>query len=298
MGATVTAEELAAARAAFRTEARRGEFHTGRYRLRYSAWGDGPPVVFVHGMAGAADQFVMVRHRLASGYTTVAYELPDGLTDGAALGRYTLREYVADLLALFDHLGYRRAAVLGSSFGSIITLSALVAYPDRFTAAVLQGGFARRPLSRWEVQAARLGRFLPGWFGDWPVIYRAISVGGNPNLFRDAPPAVADFFLRSGGMTTCRAAAVRGLTLARTDLRSLLPTIRTPLLLVGGDQDELVPRWCEAEVEAGVPGARRVEIAGCGHYPQFTHPGPMAAAVAEFLGGPAARTGPPAGDSS
>lgn len=297
MAATVTEAELAAARVAFRREARPGGFHTGRYRLRYSAWGDGPPVVFVHGMAGAADQFVIVRHRLAGRFTTVAYELPNGLTDGAALGRYTFREYVADLLALLDHLGHRRAAVVGSSFGSPIALSALAAHPDRFAAAALQGGFARRPLARAEAQAARLGRFLPGWVGSWPAVHAAVQERGAAALFRSVPPAVWGFFLRSTGNVPCRAVALRGLTLAGTDLRPLLPAVRTPLLLVGGDRDELVPRWCEAEVEAGVPGCRRVEIAGCGHYPQFTHPGPMAEAVAEFLG-PAARTGSAGGVSS
>lgn len=291
--ATVTEGELVAARAAFRRGARTGAFHSSRYRLRYSVWGDGPPLVFVHGMAGAADQFVMLRHKLADRFTTVAYELPDGLTDGSALGRYRLPDYVDDLLALLDDLGQRRAFVLGSSFGSTITLTALAAHPDRFTAAVLQGGFARRPLAWPERRAAQLGRFLPGWFGDWPAIYRAISEGGNPGFHQAVPPAVWEFFLHSGGQTTCRAAALRGLLLGDTDLRPLLPSIRTPLLQIGGDRDELVPRWCEEEVTAGVSGARRVEFAGCGHYPQFSHPGPMADAVAGFLHAPA-RTESPA----
>lgn len=295
MAATVTAEDLTAARAASRREARRGECHTGRCRLRYSAWGDGPPVVFVHGMAGAADQFHIVRHRLADRFTTVAYELPDGLTDGSALGRYTLSDYAADLVALLDHLGHRRVAVVGSSFGSVITLAALAAYPDRFTPAVLQGGFARRPLTAPEYRLAQVCRFLPGYFGDWPLIHRRIQEQGASTLCRSVPPAVWEFFLESGGKTTCRAAALRGLTLARTDLRPLLRAIRTPLLMIGGNRDELVPRWCESEVEAGIPGTRRVEFAGCGHYPQFTHPGPMADAIAAFLTGTAARTtGPPA----
>jgi pimeloyl-ACP methyl ester carboxylesterase len=279
----VTDGELYAAQAAFRREARGGVVRTGRYRLRYSAWGDGPPVVFVHGMAGAADQFVMVRHRLADRLTTAAYELPDGVTDGSVLGRYTLRDYAADLVALLDHLGHRRAAVVGSSFGSLVALSALAAYPERFSAAVLQGGFARRPLDRWQLAAARLGRFLPGWVGDWPAIQAAFQERGAAAVYRAVPPAVWAFFLRSTGRVPCRAAALRGLTLARADLRPLLPTIRTPLLLVGGDRDDLIPRWCEAEVEAGVAGCRRVEIAGCGHYPQFTHPGPMADAIGSYL---------------
>ena len=53
--------------------------------------------------------------------------------------------------------------------------------------------------------------------------------------------------------------------------------------MIGGDRDTIVPRQFEAEVEAGVPGARRVEFAACGHYPQYTLPGPTAAALTDFF---------------
>lgn len=280
---TVTADQLFAAQAAFRREARHGVFDTGRYRLRHFRWGDGPPLVFVHGMAGTASQFMMVMHRLAGRFTCIGYELPDGVSDGSRLGRYTHREYVADLLALLDHLGHTRAHVVGSSFGSTITLSAVAAAPERFGRAVLQGGFARRPLTRGQLLAARQGQYLPGWFGDWPYFYRQAVSAGNERFRASVPPAVWEFFVANGARTTNRAAALRGRTIGRTDLRPLLPGIRTPLLQIGGDRDELVPRWCEAEVEKRVPGARRVEVAGCGHYPQFTHPDRMADEVAAFL---------------
>src|SRR3954470_3953059 len=102
---SVTDEELHAALAAFRAEARRGTLDTGRYRMRYFAWGSGPPVVFVHGMADAAQAFVMVMHRLVARFPCIAYELPDGTTDGSRLAPYTPADYVDDLLALTDHLG-------------------------------------------------------------------------------------------------------------------------------------------------------------------------------------------------
>src|SRR6478609_883142 len=110
-GPTVTADEFRTALARYRREARRGVVHTGRYRLGYRVWGSGPPVVFVHGMADVGRSFVMVMARLADRFTAIEYDLPNGLTDGSAIGRYSHREYVADLVALLDHLGHRRAAV-------------------------------------------------------------------------------------------------------------------------------------------------------------------------------------------
>src|SRR5215831_2018801 len=159
----VTAHELHSARVAFRAEARHGTLDTGRYRMRYFTWGSGPPVVFIHGMADAAEAFVMVMHRLADRFTCIGYELPDGTTDGSRLARYTHADYAADLLALLDHMKCEPAAVVGSSFGSIVTITALATTPHRFTHGVLQNGFAHRPLNHFQRALARVARFWPGW---------------------------------------------------------------------------------------------------------------------------------------
>src|SRR4051812_34092795 len=111
-----TATDLRAALYHFTRDAKPGTLDTSRYRMRYVVWGAGPPLVFIHGMADVGRSFVPVMHHLIDRFTCVAYELPDGTTDGSALGRYTHRDYVAGLLALLDHLGYDRTAVLGSSF--------------------------------------------------------------------------------------------------------------------------------------------------------------------------------------
>jgi pimeloyl-ACP methyl ester carboxylesterase len=280
----VTTEELHAALPAFPAGATRGVLDTGRYRMRYFAWGSGPPVVFVHGMADAAAAFVMVMHRLVRRFTCVAYELPDGTTDGSALARYTLADHTADLVALLDHLKLPAAAVVGSSFGSLVALSALATHPDRFTHGVLQNGFARRPLNRAQRVLARSARFWPGWFADWPAIHRRVMWYLERPTLAALPPAVAELFLAHAGRTPIRAAALRALAIDRADLRASLPSIRRPVLLLTGGADRLVPRSCWDVLESGLPDLRRVEFADCGHYPQYTHPGAMAEAIADFLG--------------
>ena len=226
----------------------------------------------------------MVMHRLVDRFTCVAYELPDGTTDGSALARYTDSDYAADLIALLDHLGFARGAVVGSSFGSLVALSALAAHPDRFTHGVLQNGFARRSLNPFHRQLARSARFWPGWFADWPAIHRRVMRRIERATLSAVPPAVAHLFLHHAGRTPIRAAALRGLAIDRTDLRHVLPAIRLPVLLLTGDQDRLVPRACWEDLARGVPHLRRVEFAACGHYPQYTHPGLMADAIGAFLG--------------
>jgi len=277
-------EEFRSATTAFRAEASSGILDTGRYRMRYFVWGSGPPVVFIHGMSDTASAFTMVMHHLVERHTCIGYELPDGLTDGSALARYTHADYTADLLALLDHLKLSRAAVVGSSFGSTIALAALAAAPSRFTHGVLQNGFAHRPLNRWQRQLARSARFWPGWFADWPEMFRGVMWRVERPTLSVLPPVVVEHFLRNGARTPIRASALRSLAIDRTDLRAALPTIQVPMLLLTGEHDPLVPPACAATLLGGLPDVRRVEFAGCGHYPQYTHPTPMADAIGAFLG--------------
>lgn len=216
-------------------------------------------------------------------FTCIAYELPNGLTDGSDLKKYTLQLHAADLEELLDHLGLASAIVLGSSFGSTIALTAMATFPARIPRGVLQGGFAHRPLSRAERSLARVARFWPGWFADWPAIHQSVMKWVAQPTWAATPPEVRHFFLENGSRTPIAAAARRSLIIDRTDLRPLLPTIRQPLLLIGGDRDPLAPLACEHEIERAVPNARRLEILGCGHFPQYTHPKVMAEAMREFL---------------
>src|SRR5207249_9209613 len=106
--------------------------------------------------------FIMPMARLTEHFRCIAYDLPTGRGDGARLRRYVHADLLDDLLALLDHLQLPQAYLFGSSFGATITLAALHKGPDRFPRAVLQGGFAYRPLARAEVLLARLARRW-GW---------------------------------------------------------------------------------------------------------------------------------------
>lgn len=278
-----TVEQLSHARDRFDREAVPGFTVTPRYRLRYWDWGSGPPIVFVHGMIDTTKSFCMVMADLVdAGFRCIGYELANATDDGGNLGRYRHPDYAKDLIALLDHLKLPVVDIQGSSFGSTITLSALSNYPERFRRVILQGGFARRPLIRIERALARLGCYLPGRMGDLPIRASAMRKleGGQ---FTGCPPEVFDFLLECSGTNPVRAAARRALILDTVDLRPSLPSIPHPILMIGGDRDGLVPRSAEEEVETGSPNARRIEFSPCGHYPQYTMPTPMAAAIGEHL---------------
>jgi pimeloyl-ACP methyl ester carboxylesterase len=266
----------------FEREATRGICDTGRYRCAYYTWGTGPPLLLIPGLSDDARSFVLLSALLTRHFRCIAYDLPAGGADGARLARYAHADLVADALALLDHVGARQSYVLGASFGSTIALAALHTAAHRLPRAVLQGGFARRPLAPAEVLLAHLARYWPGRMRELPF-YIATMSRPHYEPFRTRAPEVWEYFLTRWGSPPMAAVARRALLLHRTDLRPFLPHIQQPILLACGDEDPLVNRNCEDVLLRGLPSASRIELSQCGHNPQFTHPEVLAEIVRQFL---------------
>jgi pimeloyl-ACP methyl ester carboxylesterase len=263
-------------------EGRPGWFDAGRYMLRYAAWGSGPPIVFVHGIADVARSFAMVAADLSQHFTCVLYELPSGDGDHARLGAYRHGDYADDLIRLLDHLLLERTYVLGSSFGSTIVLRALANHPQRFARAVLQGGFARRRVGPHEVALARFARYWKARMRSMPV-RTALRNPRERAVFDSVPPDRARFMADNCGSVPIAAVARIGLLIAKLDLRPILSTVRLPVRLIGGDRDSIIAPQYEQELLKGLPNAERIEIPDCGHLPQYTHPGLLAELMRQFF---------------
>jgi pimeloyl-ACP methyl ester carboxylesterase len=286
---TPPAVPLSAALAAWDREATRGVLDTGRYRMPFFAWGSGPPVVFVHGLADRGKAFITVMAALRREVTCIGYDLPAGGEDAARLGAYRHAHLVNDLFALLDHLDFRQAHLYGSSFGSTIVLSALHARPNRTLRGIIQGGFAHRELSYRERILCQFGRYWKGPLRTMPL-RGLLNHPSDLRVFRSSPEGYQ--FHRENSADLPKAAlARRGLMILDVDLRSKLPAIRQPVLMICGDCDKIVSPVCERPLMDGLPNVARVELPDCGHYPHYTHAPLVAEVVRQFLAAPACRVG-------
>jgi pimeloyl-ACP methyl ester carboxylesterase len=281
-GERVAPIHFAEARARFEREAIHGSCATGRYRLPYYIWGDGPPLLFVHGLGDSSHSFLQPISRLSADFRCIAYDQPSGYRDGARLRRYGHDHLVADVWALLDHLGLRQSYILGSSFGATIALKAMHAHPERLPRGILQGGLVYRPLRRAERLLSYWGRFLPGKMAGVPLREKILlkSVG---TTLKETFPDTWEHFLDCTGRARLAAVANQACMLHRLDLRPILPAIRQPVLLICGDQDRVVPRPHEEMLLQGLPNAGRIVLSGCGHIPSYTHPEILAEVVRQFL---------------
>jgi pimeloyl-ACP methyl ester carboxylesterase len=273
---------LADAQARFQREAVRGVCDTGRYRCPYYVWGSGPPIVMIPGLADDSLSFILVSALLAPHFRCIAYDLPTGADDGARLRCIVHADLAKDLYALLDHLSIKQSYLLGSSFGGTIALAAMHSSPEKFPRAILQGAFACRPLALGEHLPARIARYWPGTMRHLPG-RTAILRWFHFAPFASRPSEIWEYFLQRSNLPPIAAVTHRALMIHRLDLRSILPEVRQPVLLVCGDHDPLVGPACEEALLHGLPNAGRAKISGCGHNPIFSHPEILAEVTRQFL---------------
>jgi 2-hydroxy-6-oxonona-2,4-dienedioate hydrolase len=104
--------------------------------MEYSAAGEGPPVLMIHGTGGGFDQGLLFAARLsASGHKVIAPSRFGYLRTAFPVDPSP--ENQADAFVdLMDKLGMENAPVIGGSAGALSAIAFAIRYPDRCTALV------------------------------------------------------------------------------------------------------------------------------------------------------------------
>jgi len=100
-----------------------------------------------------------------------------------------------------------------------------------------------------------------------------------PEILADRWP----FYLEQNGLTPIAALAHRLDLVARLDLRSILPQIRSEVLLLQGNEDRIVPRSAFEELLAAIPNGQGLIMPLVGHQPHYTHGEALAQVVGDWL---------------
>jgi class 3 adenylate cyclase len=196
-----------------------------------------------------------------------------------------LEERVDDVLAVLDAAGSERAALFGHSEGGNLAVLFAAAHPERSSALVTAGIFAKRiwsPDYPWAPKREERERYLAtveaNWGEDADVAHLAPSAARDDVFAR----RLATYFRRSAS-PGAGAALIRMNT--EIDIRGVLPAIRLPTLILHHTDDR------DARVEEGrwiadqIPGARFVELPGEDHLPWVGDQDRLLDEVEQFLTG-------------
>jgi pimeloyl-ACP methyl ester carboxylesterase len=260
-------------------------------RVHYQEAGekDNPVLVLIHGFASSTLVWSKVFLNLAqAGFRVIAVDmLGYGYSGKPRNGEYTIGGQANLLMRLLDHLGVRRATLVGSSYGGAVAATCALDHAQRVEKLVLVGTVNNNEPLRFSLM-----RLFSS-----PVLGDVVSplLIGSRRLLRKRMKRVYDrhewvvderrvdarhFPLRASGTQRAMIRTVRGWDAERISRDAHL--IRQPTLLLWGENDIEIPLADGERLHAEIPGSRLIVFLNCGHLPHEEYPEAFTKVVAGF----------------
>jgi pimeloyl-ACP methyl ester carboxylesterase len=262
--------------------------------------GEGPALVFVHGLSGSwpnwLEQLPVFAERSAGigGHRVIAMDLPGFGHSPMPRDPITISGYARLLDGLLDELGIDAATVVGNSMGGFVSAELAIAFPERVERLVLvsPAGLSTYNHPRGTRALPALQRFnrIVAAYTAW-LASKSDVVTRHPQL-RNAtlglvtrhpsrlPAALVAEQLRGAGKPGFIQALEANLNY---DFRDRLPEISCPTLIVWGDSDRVITVNDAAVYAELIPGSRKVVYEDTGHMAQIERPDAFNSLLREFL---------------
>jgi pimeloyl-ACP methyl ester carboxylesterase len=253
--------------------------------LRVQSWGEGRPLIALHGLGLESTCFAGLGEILARrGIRTISADLPGfGRTPVSPEGPSTTVQSMAEpVIELASELG-EQPLLMGMSLGGRVALEAALRAPNAFRGLVLVAPALPRRYPPWTTEVARL---LSPWLAEripveaaWPLLKRMADT-------READPGISeDWFTRIGkraiyymSCPATRAAFVGAIRAMASDpgrgpesVWARLPSLAPPAIFVWGSRDRMVSPKLEGAVARRLPEAQHLRVPCAGHYYNGVH---------------------------
>jgi 3-oxoadipate enol-lactonase len=246
--------------------------------LHYVSYGEGPPVVFVHGLGGSANVWHGVMQAMAQHHHVIAVDLRGhGRSQGK--GEFTVERWAKDLDKLCKHLELPAITLVGHSLGTLVAQHMAWKNPDLVDQLVLVGGISFfQPAT---ADAYRERADLVEVEGMDPLVDAWLSGAVSPQSHATAAGMVGllrELFLRNDPKSYAK--ACRALAKAPQIHRD---EIGQPTLMITGAHDRSTPLAMAEELKRSIPVSRVAVLPHVGHWVPLEDPGALAATILEFL---------------
>lgn len=215
---------------------------------------------------------------LARTHRVVRYDTRGHGRSDAPAGPYDFGMLVADMVAVLDHVGARRADVIGLSLGGMTALGLALAHPGRVRRLVVCDARADAPepfRASWDdriaaLRASGMEGLTDGTLSRWftPRAPHAVRDRAAA-MIRRTPP---------DGYAGC-ARAIQGL-----DYLKDLPRLTAPVLYIVGAEDQGAPAHVMQAMADATPGGSLIVLPGLAHVPNMEAPAAFAQALEAWLG--------------
>jgi pimeloyl-ACP methyl ester carboxylesterase len=250
--------------------------------LFYREAGEGPLALFVHGFPLDHSLWLDQLKGLAHVRRCVAIDLRGfGKSDPIIDHALTMEMLADDVAGVIEALGAESADIVSLSMGGYVALALYELRPQLVRSLTLIDTKASSDTSQARKNRdAMAGRLLDKGRG-------ALATEMITALLGRAPSLKAQARLRSmieGTRYETFIAALNGMK-ERPDRTSLLARLDVPTLVIGGDEDALIPPKETRQMADSIPGARTVIVANAGHLPPIEQPDQINQSLIELFEG-------------
>jgi 3-oxoadipate enol-lactonase len=249
-------------------------------KIYWDEHGRGEPVLLIMGLGWSSNMWHRTRPVLAASYHTIAFDNRGAGRSDVSPGPYTIALLASDAAAVLDAAGVERAHILGASMGGMIAQEFALQYPDRVQSLILGCTAAGGPRAvQADADAIQLlfrrdSNPEERAKAAVPFIYDS----GTPRERIDQDLAVlSEWYPNAEGYT----AQLQGILAWEADSR--LGNIKTPTLVIHGENDRLVPAANGRLIAERIPGARLIMLPHASHIFMTDQPAAANDAFLEFL---------------
>jgi pimeloyl-ACP methyl ester carboxylesterase len=248
--------------------------------IHHEVQGEGPPIVFVHGLGATSNVWHAQRVTLCHYYRVIVYDRAGSGRSQRARDGYSIDAWGDELAGLLDYLGVPSAVVVGHSLGSMVAQRFAGKYAKRTRALILAGGEAELPPDARHILTERAraieAQGMLAAVGPW--LTSVVSANT-----REANPALVGLLRDMYLSNDARTYAQHCLALRDGAVRGEHANIACPTLLTVGDQDLVTPLSWQRQIAAGIAGSRIRIIPGTAHMTMLEAPAVFNTVVLDFL---------------
>jgi len=248
--------------------------------IHHEVQGEGPPIVFVHGLGATSNVWHAQRVTLSKYYRVIVYDRSGCGRSQRARDDYSIDAWADELAGLLDYLAVPSAVVVGHSLGSMVAQRFAGKYAKRTRALILAGAEAELPPDARQALTERArvieAQGLLAAVGPW--LASALSAAT-----REANPALAGLLREMYLSNDARTYALQCLALRDGDVRVEHASIACPTLLTVGDQDPVTPLSWQRQIAARIADSRIRIIPGTSHMTMLEAPAVFNTVVLDFL---------------
>jgi 3-oxoadipate enol-lactonase len=246
------------------------------FRLYYEdTGGDAPAVLFLHGAGGNHLSWWQQVPVFSDEYRCITVD-QRGFGRSSGVSEQGPSTLATDTLALLDHLGVARAALVTQSMGGWAAAGAVLKSADRFWAVVMANTVGN--LTNPEIAAMR--QRLVAVSPPRPAVLWHAALGPT---FRKSEPVRSFLYASIAGLNSPLPQAFREAMQRLTTPVERYAAASVPTLFLTSDEDGLIWPELSEKVHTHVPGSELVRIPGAGHSTYFERPDVWNREVGAFL---------------